>query len=279
MNISTVIPVYVENSFQLELMSKALDSILMQTTHPLEVIICDNSTNPKWVENIKKIIDSKKLKIFYFSNRIAIGAANNTNYGVGKTNGELIHVLHQDDYIVDTKLYEQVSNIFSQTSKIWLIAQGKVGDRIMYSKFDSSTKFGFNELGGPSSLFVLKENFIYANPNYRMLYDVVNYHEYFLKMGSPYILRGVNIQFSVHEHQLSNKISSREVLIELSSFLKEYKIHRDEIKLTINAVKREIHHQRLLLLASLLCNKISIQYFILNFSISYLKSIKRRVFN
>jgi hypothetical protein len=202
------------------------------------------------ISGIKELIKSKRLNIRYFSNSHALGAANNTNYAVSKTNSNLVHILHQDDYILNNELYERAREIFSKNDKIWLIAQGKVGPRIMESKFDLTTKFGFNELGGPSSLFVLKENYVNTNPNYRMLFDVVNYHEYFLKMGNPYILRGVNIQFSVHEHQLSAKIKSREVFFEISNFLKEYNISKNEIKITIKTIKREIYKKRILLLAS-----------------------------
>jgi glycosyltransferase involved in cell wall biosynthesis len=279
MNISTVIPIYIEDIFQIELLNRALDSILEQTILPIEVIITDNSTKGELTKNIKEVINNKALNIKYFTNIDTLGAAKNTNFSVGKANADLIHILHQDDFIISKQLYENVVEVFSKNGKIWLIAQGKVGERILESKFDLTTKFGFNELGGPSSLFVLRENYIYANPNYRMLFDVINYHEYFLKFGNPHILQGTNIQFSVHEYQLSNKITSREVLTELYNFIKEYKIPKTEIKIAIKSIKREIHHQRLLLLASLFRKKISICFFIVNISISYTKSLKRKVFN
>jgi glycosyltransferase involved in cell wall biosynthesis len=277
MKISTVIPVYIENNSQLELLDRALNSVLQQTTPPSEIIISDNSTDNNLVKKIKLVISNNSKEVKYFPNHIEIGAAKNTNYAVDKANGSLIHILHQDDFIINKKLYENVSEIFSINVNIWLIAQGKVGHRVLNSKFDLTTKFGFNELGGPSSLFVAKENYVYANPNYSMLFDVINYHEYFLKMGEPYILRGINIQFSVHESQLSNNISSKEVLTELYNFISEYNISKTEIENTVKYIKREIHHQRLLLFASVFRKKITIRFFLTNLLISYIKSLKRKI--
>jgi hypothetical protein len=279
MNISTVIPVYIEDIFQIELLNRTLDSILCQTTQPVEVVITDNSTKFELTRNVEELVNNKALNIKYFNNISTLGAANNTNFGVCKATADLIHILHQDDYIISKHLYKNVDEIFSKNKEIWLIAQGKVGDRILESKFDLTTKFGFNELGGPSSLFISRENYINANPNYRMLFDVINYHEYSLKFGDPYILQGINIQFSVHEHQLSTKITSREVLSELYNFIEEYDIPGTELKIAIDSIKREIHHQRLLLLAGLLRKKISIYFFIVNIFISYTKSLKRKILN
>lgn len=279
MNISVVIPVFIENTFQLDLLNRALDSISEQSISPTEVIVSDNSIGADWQQKIKEIVNSKEIHIKYIANCNTFGAANNTNYAVDRTQALLVHILHQDDYIINRRLYEEVSQIFSKNSDIWLIAQGRVGDRVLDSKFNITTKFGFNELGGPSSLFVLKENYINFNPNYRMLIDVVNFHEYFLKFGNPYILEGINIQFSIHDNQLSKNITSKEVLLEISDFIKEYNVPSSEIESTIKSIKREIHHQRLLLVASFMQRKISFFFFTKYMCLSLVKALKRKVFN
>ena len=279
MNLSTIIPVYIENPYQLELLNRTLDSISQQSFHPIEVIVSDNSAGGIWAQKVKEMAQSKTINVKYFANLNLFGPANNTNYAAGIAKAELIHILHQDDFVLNKKLYEEVSEVFSQEKNIWLIAQGKVGERVLNSKFDFTTKFGFNELGGPSGLFVLKQNYISFNPKYRMLFDVINYHEYYLKMGEPYILKGVNIHFHVHEYQLSNKITSKEVLLELSDFIEEYGIPSSEIKRTVKSIKREIHHQRVLLKASMLRKKISIYFFIVYMCLSFLKALKRKILN
>jgi hypothetical protein len=154
-----------------------------------------------------------------------------------------------------------------------------VGNRELESKFDKNTKFGFNELGGPSSLFVRKANHIPFSIKYNMLVDVVNYHEYSLKLGLPFILKGINIDFGLHEYQYSKNYSSNKVKTELVNFIKEYNITSEEIKYSIRSIKREIYHQKLLVLAAHINQKITNIELFRFILIYYLRSIKRRILN
>jgi len=279
LKISTIMPVYVENILQTVMIERALESLLEQTNQSVQVVVSDNSKDLECVLNIKKICNKAGLNIEYFSNTELIGASNNHNFAASHASAELLHILHQDDFIINKNLYSEVIEKFSNNLDIWLIAQGKVDQRVLESNFDVSTKFGFNELGGPSSLFVARKNFIPMNPEYTMMYDVINYHEYFLKMGHPNIIRGVNIQFGVHEYQLSNKVKSKDVFFELLRFINNYNITGNEIMTAVKLIKREIFHQRLLLVAGFKSKKISFRFFILNYLISRIKSIKRKIFN
>jgi glycosyltransferase involved in cell wall biosynthesis len=281
LKISTTIPVYAENIIQTEMLELALDSLLEQTKNPYEVVISDNSTDRNFITIIKNLCAKKELNIKYLQNTSFIGAANNTNFAVSLASGDLIHILYQDDFIVNKELYKEVSKKFNEKIDIWLIAQGQVEKRVLQSKFDAATKFGFNELGGPSALFVARKNYISFNPDYRMIFDVINYHEYFLKMGEPIIVKkqGGNIQFGLHEFQLSKKVKSKEVYSELRRFINDYSITSIEILTVVKSIKREIFHQRLLLLAGFMGKKVSFRFFLLYFSISIVKSLKRKVIN
>lgn len=279
LKISTIIPVYAENIIQAKMLEIALDSLLEQTIKPSQVVVTDNSTDRDSIFNIKEICNKKDLNIEYISNSEFLGAAKNTNFAASHASAEIIHILYQDDFIIEKNLYREVSTLFNTEIDIWLMAQGRVEQRDLVSSFDAATKFGFNELGGPSALFVASKNFIPFNPEYRMIFDVINYHEYFLKMGEPHILRGANIQFGIHEYQLSNKVKSKEVFFELLRFIKSYNINSNQIITAVKLIKREIFHQRLLLLAGFISKRIPIRFFIINFFISSIKSIKRKIIN
>jgi glycosyltransferase involved in cell wall biosynthesis len=278
--ISTAIPTFIENSLQLKILESVLQSLSKQSVKPIEVIISDNSNNQDFIEKIQKIINSfNNLNIKYILNREYIGIAANSNFAVSTSSGDIIHILHQDDTLLNGNLYEEITDILCGNENLWIIAQGKVGNRVLDSKFDKNTKFGFNELGGPSSLFVRKANHIPFNIKYNMLVDVVNYHEYFLKMGLPFILKGINIDFGLHDFQYSKNYSSNKVKTELVNFIKEYNITSEEIKYSIGSVKREIYHLKLLILAAHFNQKITIFELFKFISIYYLKTTKRRIFN
>ena len=279
LSISTIIPVFAENFLQTKMLAKALNSLQEQTLKPTEVILSDNSLNEDSIYQIKRICNKSNLNIKYIMNHEHIGAAKNTNFAASHASSDLIHILYQDDFIVNKNLYIEASRIFSENIDIWVIAQGRVEERILESKFDFATKFGFNELGGPSSLIVARKNFISFNPNYRMNFDVINYHEYFLTLGEPFIIRGVNIHFGINEFQLSHKVKSKEVYYELLRFIQSYNITGIDIMTAVKSIKREVFHQRLLLIAGLVSKKIPLKFFVVNFLISISRSIKRKIFN
>jgi hypothetical protein len=279
LSISTIIPVFAENILQIKMLSNALNSLQEQTLIPTEIILSDNSLNEECIYQIKQICKISNLSINYLTNHEHVGAAKNTNFAASHASSDLIHILYQDDFILNKNLYKEACRIFSENIDIWVIAQGRVEERILESKFDFATKFGFNELGGPSSLIVARKNFISFNPNYRMNFDVINYHEYFLTLGEPLIIRGVNIQFGIHEFQLSNKVKSKEVYHELLKFIQSYNITGIDIMTAVKSIKREVFHQRLLLIAGLVSRKISLKFFAVNFLISISRSVKRKIFN
>ena len=278
--ISTAIPTYIQNSTQLDLLELGLLSLSHQTKLPFEIIISDNTKNEIFSNRIKELkMKYKDLNISYISNQKYFGIARNSNFAVSNTSGQIVHVLHQDDFLLNSILYEKVENHLAAHRSDWVVAEGKVGNRVLESNFNCTTKFGFNELGGPSSVFVPKNNFKAFNDRYYMLVDVVNYHEYFLELGNPFIVKGPNIEYGIHDYQYSRNYSSKRVKVELVNFITEYKISSRDIKETLDLVKREIHHQRLLIFAARITkrlNKIDFTRYIL---INYLKSIKRRIFN
>jgi hypothetical protein len=47
----------------------------------------------------------------------------------------------------------------------------------------------------------------------------------------------------------------------------------------VKSIKREVFHQRLLLIAGLVSRKISLKFFAVNFLISISRSVKRKIFN
>jgi glycosyltransferase involved in cell wall biosynthesis len=279
-DISTAIPTYIENSAQLDLLEVSLMSLSKQTKLPFEIVVSDNTRHDDYSNKVKELTKKfKELNISYILNDKNFGIGANSNFAVRNTSGQIVHVLHQDDFLLNSSLYENVQKHIASHPMDWIVAEGKVGDRLLESNFNSTTKFGFNELGGPSSVFVAKNNFKPYNDRYNMLVDVINYHEYYLQLGNPFIFKGANIEYSIHDFQYSKNYSSKKVKSELIDFIYEYNISSTDVKRTLNLVKREIHHQRLLIYAARITNRISGVNFYRYILINYGKALKRRIFN
>jgi glycosyltransferase involved in cell wall biosynthesis len=91
--VSICIPTYNQPQF----VKRGLNSILNQDYQFIEVIISDDSPN----EDIKEVIASfqNKISVKYFSNKPALKSPENWNNALDKANGELLLLLHQDDWL------------------------------------------------------------------------------------------------------------------------------------------------------------------------------------
>ena len=92
--VSVIIPTYND----VNLLSKALDSVINQKKIELEIIIVDDSVNND-IENYLKNKSDKRIR--YFHNHQGIGTVKNWNYGLSLAKGEYITVLHHDEFYED----------------------------------------------------------------------------------------------------------------------------------------------------------------------------------
>src|SRR5688572_7807017 len=91
--VSICIPTYNQTQF----LKKCLDSIVEQTYKNIEVVVTDDSTT----DEVNKLVAGYKdlLKIKYHKNRIALGSPANWNKGLDLAEGDLIKIIHHDDWL------------------------------------------------------------------------------------------------------------------------------------------------------------------------------------
>lgn len=95
--VSIGVPVYNGERF----LGKALDSILGQTYHSLEVIICDNASTDG-TQRICEGYAARDKRIKYFRNPVNLGAARNYNLTVEKASGKYFKWAAHDDICAPT---------------------------------------------------------------------------------------------------------------------------------------------------------------------------------
>lgn len=108
--ISICIPVY----NQPDLLVRCLKSIVRQNYKYIEVIISDDSPGKDIEEVLAPFL--KKLSIRYFFNQPALKSPENWNYAIEKANGDLILVLHQDDWLHATDALSTYGRAFQDPS-------------------------------------------------------------------------------------------------------------------------------------------------------------------
>lgn len=143
MEISTIIPAY----NRVEDLNKALNSILIQTFLPKEVIVIDNSNKDR--DKIKKLVEHKVLSfktkniyLRYIYNEKENSLTTARNLGVNYASNEIISFL-DDDLILDKEYYKNIKKVFEEHPH----ALGVMGQTIFYSK-KNKIKFLISQLLG-----------------------------------------------------------------------------------------------------------------------------------
>jgi glycosyltransferase involved in cell wall biosynthesis len=222
LKISTVIPVYLDSGMEPNFLAKCLTSVLSQTKKPDQLIICDNSKDLEGLRLAKQIFSERfhEINVEFFDSRKHLGISNNTNFGVKKCQGDIVHVLHQDDSLGHASNYGEVIKFFEINPKIvWAFMKSSVDSRIFRPRWQVEQKLGFNSLGGPSVLIAKRDDYPKYNESLKYYLDTEAYSEMFLLHGEPGVIDRAVIAINVKGNRESNLLSPSFKQAELAKIL------------------------------------------------------------
>lgn len=111
-------------------LSLAIDSILIQTIPPLEVIIIDQSDNSYTKDYLEGIGNKNKTKInFVYIFQTQKSSAQARNKGIGIAQGDIISFL-DDDVILFEDYYEKLLHYFNNDKKIGGVSGNVIGKNL-----------------------------------------------------------------------------------------------------------------------------------------------------
>lgn len=223
--ITTIIPTFIISAFDLDRLHRALLSIESQTLLPHQILISDDTENDEWVQKLFLQLSEYKLPLRYIRNSGESNASKNTNFAVSEAMGEFLHILHQDDWIINTNFYAETLDALSGQGYAWSLAIGVTDGRINFPRFNKALIFGFNSIGGPSALVIKREEWIPLDDNYLLLPDVVHFTQLRRKLGPPYISKKACIEYGIGKHKLTNRITHKEIEADIDQLL-----HSGEVK-------------------------------------------------
>jgi glycosyltransferase involved in cell wall biosynthesis len=180
-------------------LTRCLDSILKQTHEDFDIVITDNSPTDK----LKRVVQQYGMKIHYSLNPRR-GATINTNEAIRQSKGELVKILHMDDYFAHKNALKDIVEVFDGS---WLIT-GTQGNAYPY--WTDDIMIGNNKLGSPSALTIKNENPLMFDEDLKWLFDCEYYKRLHDKFGEPTILDGVNVVIGVHDGQMTNLLTKEE---------------------------------------------------------------------
>jgi len=203
MKISIVIPTYEQRGLGLNFLRHNLDIISRQTFTDFEVIVSDNSTY--FAQAAIEAECKRYAFVKYFKNPNK-GLSANTNNGIIHAMGDIIKILHQDDFLNGNNALQDIVDNFKGD---WMVSgcehtkDGKELIRPHYPEYNDDVYIGNNTIGSPSVLTIRNNDPLLFDENVTMLMDCDYYRRCYEKFGKPDILNTLNVVISIGEHQVS----------------------------------------------------------------------------
>lgn len=209
--ITTVIPTFIGDEGDLLRLQRALDSITIQKKHPSEVLISDDTKDEINIGKLRALLSQSQLPINYVSHTLPSNASMNTNFGILNAKHDIVHILHQDDWLINSDYYSIITDAIENHGFNWVLATGITDGRLNAPTFDRTLLFGFNSIGGPSALSLRKDHWIPLDGNFLLLPDVVQFTQMYKRYGDPYITPEPCIEYGTGLHKMTHRISNDEI--------------------------------------------------------------------
>ncbi|HBM8534493.1 TPA: glycosyltransferase family 2 protein, partial [Escherichia coli] len=102
-----LVTVYIPTFNRVELLKRAVNSVLRQTYKNIEVIIVDDASTDG-THNYLELISRKDNRVKYFIKQERSGACISRNIAIQNATGKYITGLDDDDYFLDTRIEDFV---------------------------------------------------------------------------------------------------------------------------------------------------------------------------
>ena len=225
--ISICIPAY----NRVNLLTRLLDSIAIQTFSHFEVIVTDDSPN----NSVEKICESYngRIPIKYYKNPIPLGTPENWNEAVRRASGEWIKIMHDDDWFSGpeslagffalTKQCPQADFVFSGSSiyedarflKDFTISEYD----LKLLKADPANLFCRNSIGPPSVVMYRNNGRVVYDKRMKWLVDVDFYIEYLKFNKTFFFTKETLINVGFNAQQVTNQVIHDKLVVLPETFM------------------------------------------------------------
>jgi glycosyltransferase involved in cell wall biosynthesis len=204
--ISVILPVYNGESF----ISEAIESILTQTYKNFELIIINDGSTDKTVEQINKFSDSR---IRFIDNGINLGLISSLNKGLENTNGDFVARMDADDICHPNRFELQLDFLLSNPDVVMCGTQinilGKETE-ISYPSTFEQIKYGLAFRSTFAHPTVMFRSDLFRNKQLKYSLEFPHCEDYelwtrIIKIGKVANLNHKLLSYRNHSLQVSNK--------------------------------------------------------------------------
>lgn len=233
-SISVCIPAYRQPG----LLQRCLDSLLLQDLQPLEVILTDDSPDSS-VEEVARSY-AGRLPLQYHRNETALGSPGNWNAALSRATGDLLLLLHHDDYFTapdglrayagafraDASLDAVSSKIVTRDTEGRQTTVARQKELLRDLKRHPQRIVAANLIGPPSLLMLRRSALALYDPAYIWLVDLECYLR-LLESGRRfgYIDRHL-ITIALHPGQVTNTLINKPVVLREHMLIAQGRVDR-----------------------------------------------------
>jgi glycosyltransferase involved in cell wall biosynthesis len=240
MTLGVVIPVFIKTNQHETQLIECLQSLRKQSRNPDEIVLTLDT--PEW--NLTSLLKNfKDLHIKVVRNEQKAGIGSNSNSGLDVISVDIVHVLHQDDFLLDPHIYDNVCNAFLDPKVNWIVLVNEQNGRSEFQKIPNrEILLGFNSIGGPSAV-IMRKNEIRFRQEFSMLVDVVFFEALFNEFNEPLLISGNLIEYGDGADRQSRVIPKEITRSEITKVIKEFEFSENEILKIIRRRNLNIYHR------------------------------------
>ena len=146
----------------------AIESVLAQDYPDIEYIIIDGASNDGSVDTIKSMMeDGRWKKSWKFISESDHGMYEAINKGIRMATGDIIGLVHSDDFLFDNRVISDIVKRFEVTKADFLYGDG------VYVNFNDTNKLVRNWIGGSYSKWKVRCGWLPLHPTCYIRRDVM----------------------------------------------------------------------------------------------------------
>ena len=209
--ISVVCPIYtIRDQLGSRFLIEYLTMLTHQTFKNFNVVVSDQSDDNIFEDICKSFSDTLNIK--HVRNAGAKGICNNINVGMRHATGEIIKILHVDDFFYSNGALGQIAHAFDHNPGKWLIGGFCTSDQdrskvynARLPRYDNAVVNGDNSTGNQSNYAIRREFAIEMDESLLFLCDGEFFYRSYYHYGMPIMINEILICF--REHYASTYLS------------------------------------------------------------------------
>ena len=228
---SIVIPAFVNTESSLSRLKRLIESIQSQTFNDVEVVVADHSLG----DRAETYLRNASLRIKYIRNHHDLGNSSaNTNLGLSIAEGELIQVMHCDDWYSS---HDAISLFVQELNRLPGVHWGVFA----FDHWDEESDHIYNplipsldrSLGNPSTTFFRRH--CAQQVKFDNCLININDHDFhqslLFRFGPPVIIREYCVRIGMSDANVAKKLSQKRML-------QEIRYHQHKLDLQYDNLKR-----------------------------------------